>query len=260
MIIGRGEFKGAWPNCAPTKTSMKYFLALVTLALAGCATKPAANSGYLADPHKMSEQRARFPFHGVWVKPGVDRAKYDHVLIAPVNTAYLMENTGWKAANPGNAKLEEAADELASYTQVAFANALRAWPNSALLVASRPGPRTLKLELAIVELVPAKAALGALGLAGPAVGPAIGIASKAAAGHPSVAIEGRVKDSVTGEVLFMFADREERQWRVIDIKAISWWGHARPIIDDWARQCAELANTPPTHQVDDRGKFTLKPW
>lgn len=233
---------------------------LAALICVGCATKPAPDSGYLTDSHKMSEQRGRFPFHSVWVKPGADRAKYDHILIAPVNTAYLMENTGWKAANPGNMKLEEAADELATYTQVAFAEALREWPNSALLVASRPGARTLKLELAIVELTPAKAALGALGLAGPAVGPAIGVASKAAAGHPSIAIEGRVKDSVTGEVLFMFADREERQWRVIDVKAVTWWGHARPIIDDWARQCAEIANTPAMHQVEDRARFTLKPW
>lgn len=228
---------------------------------AGCKTAPAPDTGFNPGADQMSAQTDRFPFQRVWVKPGVDRAKYDYILIPPVNTDYMLENTGWKAANPGNTKLDEAAHELAAYTEEAFDDAFRAWPNSALLVGFRPGPRTLTLELAITELVPAKAALGAVGLVAPFAGQAVvGAGAKAVSGKPCVAIEGRVKDSQTGELLMMFADREERQWRVIDVKSVTWWGHARPMIDDWARQCAELANTPATHKVDDRSKFTLKPW
>ena len=209
----------------------------------------------------MTAQTERFPFQRVWVRPGVDRSQYDYILILPVNTNYLLENTGWKAANPGNAGLDDAARDLAQYTEQAFDNAFRDWKDSALLVGVRPGPRTLSLELAIVELVPAKAALGAVGLVAPVAGQAVvGAGAKAASGKPAVAIEGRVKDSQTGEVLLTFADREERQWRVVDVKSVTWWGHARPIIDDWARQCAELANTPATHKVEDRSRFTLKPW
>ncbi len=252
---------GVNPNGGQIKTYLTTLALTAILLSGGCKTKPAESSGYLANPEVMTEQRERFPFHSVWVKPGVDRAKYDYILIEPVNTAYLMENTGWKAANPGNASLDSAAHDLAQYTEQAFDDAFRNWKNSALLVGNRPGPRTLTLELAIVELVPGKAALGAIGLVAPAVGAtAAGIGSKAAAGKPSVAIEGRVKDSQTGVVLMMFADREERQWRPIDLKSVTWWGHAKPMIDDWARQCAELANTPKTHQVEDRAGFTLKPW
>jgi hypothetical protein len=228
---------------------------------AGCKTAPTPDTGFNQGADQMTAQTDRFPFQRVWVKPGVDRAKYDYVLIQPVSTEYLLENTGWKAANPGNAKLDEAAKELAQYTEEAFDDAFRSWKDSALLVGFRPGPRTLSLELAITELVPSKAALSAVGLVAPAAGQVVvGAGAKAAAGRPSVAIEGRVRNSQTGELLMMFADREERQWRVIDVKSVTWWGHAKPIINDWARQCAELANTPSTYKVQDRSKFTLKPW
>jgi hypothetical protein len=236
-------------------------LALLVSLQTGCKTKPAPSTGYLPDSVPMTEQRARFPFQRVWVKPGVDKDDYDRIVIGSVNTSYLMENTGWKAANPGNTELDEAVEELAQYMQETFDRAFRDDPQHKFLMANQRGPHTLILQLAITEVVPAKAALGALGLVAPVVGQtAVGIGSKAAAGKPSIAIEGRVLDGQTGEVLFMFADREERQWRPIDLKAMSWWGHAKPIIDDWARQCVELANTPSTYQVEDRSAFTLKPW
>ena len=75
-----------------------------------------------------------------------------------------------------------------------------------------------------------------------------------------MAIEGRLKDGVTGETLFMFADRQEAQMRIIDLKAVSWWGHAKDIIKYWAEECVELAKTPKDYQVKDRSFFTLKPW
>jgi hypothetical protein len=37
----------------------------------------------------------------------------------------LLENTGWKAANPGNLALEDAARDLARYTEQQFRDAFR---------------------------------------------------------------------------------------------------------------------------------------
>lgn len=209
----------------------------------------------------MTPQRERFPFDRVWVKPGVQKEDYDYIVISPVNTQYLMENTGWKAANPGNIDLENSAREMAQYTEETFREAFRNDERPGVKLASNPGPRTIVLELAIVELVPSKAALGALGLAAPAAGMiAVGVGSKVASGRPSVAIEGRLKDGATGETVFMFADREESQFRIIDLKSVTWWGHAKDIIKDWADQCVQLAKTPKDYQVKDRGSFTLSPW
>ncbi|BBO15852.1 permease MlaE [Candidatus Brocadia pituitae] len=229
----------------------------------GCKTAPAPDAGFLKEPEKMAPQKERFPFDRVWVKPGVQKEDYDYIVLAPVNTDYLMENTGWKAANPGNKDLEESALKLAQYTEEKFCEAFQKDERPGLKLASSPGPRTVVLELAIVELVPSKATMGALRLAAPALGPAgiaVGGGAAAAGGRPSVAIEGRLKDGVTGETLFMFADRKEAQMRIIDLKAVTWWGHAKDIINDWARECVELVKTPKDYQVKERGFFTLKPW
>ncbi|GAB63036.1 conserved hypothetical protein [Candidatus Jettenia caeni] len=236
---------------------------LVSIPL-GCKTASAPDSGFLQESERMTPRRERFPFNRVWVKPGVQKEDYDYMVISPVNTQYLMENTGWKAANPGNMNLEDSARELAQYTEETFRDAFLNDERPGMKLASRPGPRTVVLELAIVELAPSKATLGALRLAAPAFGPAVGIAvgagSAAAGGRPSAAIEGRLKDGVTGETLLMFADRQEAQMRVVDLKAVTWWGHAKGIIKDWANQCVELAKTPKDYQVKDRMPFTLSPW
>lgn len=234
----------------------------LTLPL-GCKTAPAPDTGFLQQPERMAPETERFPFDRVWVKPGVEKDNYDYVVIAPVNTEYLMEKTGWKAANPGNIKLEESAVELAEYTEEKFREAFQKDERPGWKVANLTGPRTVVIELAIVELVPSKAAFGALRLAAPVFGPAgiaVGAGSAAAGGRPSVAIEGRLKDGVTGETLFMFADRQEAQMRIIDLSAVTWWGHAKDIIKYWAEECVELAKTPKDYQVKDRSFFTLKPW
>jgi hypothetical protein len=229
----------------------------------GCKTAPAPDTGFLEGPERMAPETERFPFDRVWLKPGAEKEDYDYIVISPVNTEYLMENTGWKAANPGNIKLEESAREMAEYTEEKFREAFQKDERPGVQLASQPGPRTLVLEIAIVELIPSKATFGALRLAAPAMGPAgiaVGAGSAAAGGRPSVAIEGRVKDGVTGETLFMFADRQEAQMRIIDLKAVSWWGHAKDIIKYWAEECVELTKTPKDYQVKDRSFFTLKPW
>ena len=117
------------------------------------------------------------------------------------------------------------------------------------------------LELAIVELVPSHAVISAVGLIAPfAQAPALAVASKIAGKGTSVAIEGRLRDSVTGEVLMMFADREEPPFRIISLKAITWYGDAEDSIETWSKQLVELANTPKTKKVEDASNFTLLPW
>ena len=238
--------------------------ALLSLALClaagfggGCATKSAPDSGYLSKPELMTAQRERYPFNRVWLKPGVTKEQYDSIIVAQVNTGYLLENTGWKAVNPANANLDKAVTELARYTEDAFIRALSSEKNRSWQLATLPGPRTVVLELAIVELVPNKALLGAVGLVAPAM---ISVPANVAKGTPSCAIEGRIRHSQTGEVLFMFADRRERQMRVVDVKAVTWWSHAKDIVQDWARESVLLLNTPADYQVKERSRFTLKPW
>jgi len=241
----------------PSKVLACSSLLLSLLAVAGCKTKSAPDSGYLTDSYRMTEQRERFPFQRVWVKPGVDKNTYFAVIVSPVNTRYLMENTGWKAANPGNLRLEESAQDLAEYTQKTFIKAFNEDKARRLPVITEPRPGAVYLDLAIVELVPSKAVLSAVAMVAP---PEAGIPAGIAAGKASVAIEGRVRDAATGDVLMMFADREEPPQRVIDLKSVTWWEHAKDSIELWSKQCVELANTPSTAKVKDEAFFKLQPW
>ncbi len=242
-------------------SALKCLLAAVAVFIAGCKTDPAPDSGFLDHPELMKEQRGRAPFDRAWVRPGFNKNLYNGVMIPPVNTDYLLQNTGWAAANPASETLEQSARELAAFTRRAFLDAFRDDPHRRFPVVSQPAPGVAVLELAIVELVPSHAILGALGLVAPfARAPIVAVGSKVAGRGTSVAIEGRLRDSMTGEVLMMFADREEPPFRIISVKAITWYGDAEDSIEVWAQQLVELANTPPSHTVRDASNFTLSPW
>jgi len=243
-------------------TALSAFCIFTMILVSGCKdTEPAPNSGYLSGSSMMTTQRERFPFNRVWVKPGLSKESYRAIIISPVNTAYLMTNTGWAAANPGNSKLKEGVSELAQFTRDTFVKAFNDDPQHRLPVVQKAGPGVVVLDLAIVELVPSKAILGALGLVAPfARAPVVGVGSKVAGGNPVVAIEGRLRDSQTGDVLMMFADREEPPFRIIDAKAVTWYGDAKDSIQMWAQQMVELANTPRSHKVEDASSFSLRPW
>ena len=78
--------------------------------------------------------------------------------------------------------------------------------------------------------------------------------------HGYVAIEGRVRDGETGEIVVMFADRETAKMRILDIQSLHWYGHAFEIFDEWAAQLVEVANRPLEPGIADSAVFTLYPW
>ena len=114
------------------------------------------------------------------------------------------------------------------------------------------------IELAITELVPAKAWFNTAATAAGFVIPGAGLLSFA--GKGSVAIEGRVRDGKTGEVLATFADREKDKSAPINLASMSWYQSGKQNVDDWADQIAELLHTPRSHDVTDSSPFTLLPW
>ena len=232
-----------------------------TLFIAACKTEPAPDSGFLANPERMTEQRGRAPFDRAWVKPGFSKSAYTALIISRVNTKYLVENTGWAAANPANDTLLHSADDLARFTRDTFVQAFRKDPKKRFEIAVRPGVGVAVLDLAIVELVPSHAVIGALGLVAPfARAPLVAVGSKVGGKSTCVAIEGRLRESVTGEGLVMFADREEPPFRILSAKAVTWYGDAEDSITAWANQLVELGNTPITDKVEDAANFTLNPW
>jgi hypothetical protein len=112
-----------------------------------------------------------------------------------------------------------------------------------------------------VDVIPNKAALGALGLAATVVAAPVGVGIAAKeAGKGSVAIEGRIRDASTGQIVGMWADREHGKFGPINLRRATWYGEAHKIIEEWAGQWVKIANADPGEKVKDTRTFTLMPW
>ena len=118
-------------------------------------------------------------------------------------------------------------------------------------------------EFALTEVVPNRIVLNALGYAaGPVAGPAGSAAAnlETATTKSTVAFEGRMKDGETKEVVALFADRESQKYSPVNVKDLTWYGHARSIIREWADQFVRMASKAPTEIIKDSPPFDLRPW
>jgi hypothetical protein len=224
-------------------------LAMGLVLVLGCRGGPAPDSGFLEEPERMSHVE-RLPFQRVWYDPEVEWGRYTEVMIAPVNTEHLMEMPWWQEATfPGDRRKD--ARELGLYLQSRVFDAFEQDPRQRLrpiaFASGEPGPQTLLLEMALVELVPTKPVLDVLG------GPTH-------LGTGTAAIEGRFRDGRTEELLATFADREAGKRSLLSAADLTWYGHAKRIIDDWAKQLVAIVNASEDERVRDSSDFTLKPW
>jgi hypothetical protein len=157
-------------------------------------------------------------------------------------------------------KHREDIEEMAQYLRERFVRELEKWPKSEIKVLdyNPQSSDTVVLELAIVELVPTASAQNAAASVAGLFVPGGGLLGIGASG--SIAIEGRITDSATGEILVEFADRAKDKAAPVDLAGFKWYSRSKENIDDWAKQFAELAHTPPGHKVKGAWSFTLMPF
>jgi hypothetical protein len=244
---------------------------LLLCALCGCRAKPAPDSGFLQQP-KLMKPEAGIPYNRIWINPRYLDRTYNEIYVAPVNTDYVMAENIWEKASLASSNKDELKKNiamLAEYHRNAYIKACQKDPKKHFKVVDKPGPNTLILEMAIVQLVPSKAELQALGLVPVGfVGLGVTVAEIGASsatnsedqGKGVIAMEARLRDGATGEVVSMFADREHPPSAILDVKALFWWEPAKPICDGWARQFVELANSPKGKKVQEIPNFQLLVW
>jgi hypothetical protein len=170
--------------------------------------------------------------------------------------------TWWEKLERGE-KVKEDAKELAGYARGVFEEAFRKDPHHRLTVVEKPGPDTIVAEFALVEVIPNKVVLDALGYAAGPVAGAAGTAAanvQTAATHSSVAFEARFKDGGTDEIVAKVADRESEKFSIVNVKDLTWYGHAKSIIREWADQFVQMANQKRGQIIKDSEPFDLKPW
>ncbi|MCE9609164.1 MAG: DUF3313 domain-containing protein [Chthoniobacter sp.] len=241
-------------------------LALATalaIATTGCSTsssglkaKTVPTSAFLDHGSSMRPHRERAPFNAVWVSPKFEavRANYRGINIAPVNTHYLRAvDRPLVTMLEGPKAKDRPVAASAEVLRQAFVAAFRDAPGGRYQLTSGRGPAVLSLELALVELNPTNVVGNAVKYGAPG-GSVVAPATKG-----NCAIEGKLKDSRTGELLFAFADNEHDKFGIVSLRDFSSYGHARSTMKDWAKQFAELMRTPASHKVEDSSTISLNP-
>ena len=224
------------------------FLALM-LPVAGCSTmydwfraNPAPQTSFLDGSGNLVDQSPDFPFRRIWIDKDTDLKKYREIIVAPVSTNNLMETSGWDKVHGrsvvGNTK-EDSAD-IAKYMYDSFRKALYNDPGKRFIIVDKPGQDTLKLELALVQLVPSKADLNVVeNVVGFVIWP-VGFLTVFNSG--STAFEGILRDAQTGKVVCSFVDRETDEPAVVNLPGFTYYGNSRYFIDRWSRQFVDFMN------------------
>ena len=241
-------------------------LALGSLAAvfsAGCATsssglkaKTVPPSAFLDKGAALRPHREREPFNAVWVSPKFEavRGNYRGICIAPVTTQYLRAvDRPLVTALEGPKAKDRPVAQTAEIMRNEFSAAFRNAPGGRYQLVGGKGAGVLMLEMALVEMNPTNV-VGNMVRYGAPGGSAVAPATKG-----NIAIEGKLRDSMTGEVLMEFADNEQDKFSVVSLRDLSSYGHARASIKDWAKQFAELMRTPASHKVEDSSTVTLNP-
>ena len=239
------------------------FSAALVALTAGCATsssglkaKTVPASAFLENAGRMKPHRERAPFNAVWVSPKFEtvRGNYRGIYIAPVTTGYLRAvDRPLVTALEGPKAKDRPAAQTAEIVRQEFIAAFRRAPGGRYPVAAGKGAGVLELTLALVELNPTNVVGNVVKYGAP------GGAAMAPATKGNCAIEGKLRDSRTGELLLEFGDNEHDKFAVISLRDLSSYGHARSSIKDWAKQFAELLRTPASHKVEDSSTITLNP-
>jgi hypothetical protein len=247
-------------------------LSLCIGLLSGCSTvqkgsndvkamtiEPAPNAGFIEQPDQQTKN-AELPFQKVWIKPGFEKSDYWELVVAPVNTQYMLKMDWLHGMSSASwfGDVKKDIEELAVYFHDQVVKDFKADPNQRFQVIDSPAQHkqpALRLELALVEIDPSTSVLHAAGWAVPGGSTAAGAVNQRRA-----AFEGRLRDLQTGEIVATFADRNMADIGPIDLTRMTWYGPAKGIIDQWAKQFVQIANRKPGEVVTDPTAFTLRPF
>ncbi|MGZ8213878.1 MAG: DUF3313 family protein [Methylosarcina sp.] len=223
------------------------------------AVEPAPDAGFIQNPERQTE-RSDLPFQKVWIKPGFEALGYKELVVAPVNTQYMMQMDWLHQLSSANllGGVQKDIEELALYFHDQVVKEFNDDPNQRFHIIEGPEQHrqpALRLELALIEINPSQPALHAAGWLTPGGGTAAGVVNQRRA-----AFEGRLRDLQTGEVIATFADRDMQDAGPLDLTRLTWYGPAKSIMDQWAKQFVQIANRKPGELVNDPVPFTLRPF
>lgn len=246
--------------------NIKYFyplylcliLLFFALVLVGCSVNPSKNSEFLKDSPEM-EKHSRYPYQRVWLRYDAEKNKntVKALIIAPVNITYIKKMDWFKLQGKEKQQtILEEARELGNYFQSHLKEKIAT--ETHLNITDKPGSDISRVEIAIVELIPSDVWWNAAATGAGFVVPGAGMLKTFGAG--SIAIEVKISNSNTGELIGLIADREIDKMAPIDVAALSWFQGSKNNIDDWVDIMVNSVNTGWNEQVTDTVPFRLLPW
>jgi hypothetical protein len=231
----------------------------IALSSTSCASRflkaaPTELSGFLAPSPAMKNERKLTPF---LLSGGTVVAPVEGIYIAPISLKYLSDESKALAKVEGTDEgREEAARKLAVYGRRKFVEAFEKSRKPRYVLLTKPDKDCLVLEMAITDLHRNSISGSLLRLAvHPIVEPVLTKPTPGLKGN--VAVEGRLRNAKTGEIVFQFADTEESSSLVVPIKDFIPYGQAREAFRSWARQFEKLTRVAPGKRVRDTRVVSL---
>jgi hypothetical protein len=203
---------------------------------------PPPESALLPGAPRLVEQSPKFPFREMWIDKNTDLHKYKKIMIEPVNTDFLMGLSEWnKFGTQGVAEnIKSDSVEIAKYMELSFINAVLYDTKNRFKMTDSVGHDTIKLELALIQLVPSKAGFNVVeNVVGFVVWP---VAFLTVFNSGSVAFEGIFRDSQTDKIICIIADRETDELALLNIPSFTYYGNAKYFIDKWSTQFINFMN------------------
>jgi hypothetical protein len=174
-------------------------LAAVFVLAAGCQSGkpvPPKGSGFLGDAYPLLLPNPNYANSWRWQKPGVDLGEYDKLILDPVEVRLSKD-----------AEAQSVPPEMTARAAEALTRVLNATIDPYYDVVTQPGPHTLRIRLALSDVMP------------DTTSPSGGVDIGGAAG------EGEMLDSVTGERLVAVMSRIEHSASIeTDDVPVKWKG------------------------------------
>jgi uncharacterized protein DUF3313 len=212
------------------KTKVRIMLVLVigltlTITTGIAGEKPEMHqTGFLTDYSLLKEDPEGL-VQWKYFKDGANFGAYDKIIIDHV-TFFFKEDADYKGIHPNELT------ELAQNLHKAFLETLA----RAYSFTDKPGPGTMRVRLAITDLVPGKPGAGVMTTVVP-FGLAASFIKKAVTGShigmAQISGEAEMVDSQTGEILAAAIDNKIGQKHKLN-KSFTKWGQVESIFNDWA--------------------------
>ncbi len=253
----------------------RFLLALILVTTgASCSSTqrlvkafPAEPSPFLVNQHALIKtDAAKSPFLRDWRNKDTavwtESEKRKHIYIAPVSLEHLrpMTRTLSKIAVSEESRLKNV-QKLADYFHQEVVKSFTNAPKGSRAVVSKADADSLVLEVAIIEFNP-NSMIG--GLVRKGINILLWPGAETAVSHKlkgNMAIEGRLRDPKTKQVLYEFADAEQnRSGIILYVHDYTTYTYFRKACREWAKQIEAVIRTQAASTVKDGPAATLLLW